>query len=110
MEETDFLAQLQKLQQDFAQKLPDKLADIDRLWQQLARDHWPADDVKTLHRAVHSITGSGRTFGLAAVSDAARAAELALAQLLEQTTEPSAVQVAQIEQLLAGLRQAASGA
>ena len=53
-----------------------------------------------LHRELHSIAGSGRTFGLAGVSEAARAAELFMEQRCAAGSAPDASAWEQLKALL----------
>jgi HPt (histidine-containing phosphotransfer) domain-containing protein len=64
--------------------LPGRLEDIERLRAALASGSGPATQRRELERELHSIAGSSKTFGLPAVSVAARAAE----SLLDQPGEP----------------------
>jgi diguanylate cyclase (GGDEF)-like protein len=67
---------LQEMRKLYRLNLPGKLEEINSLWDALQRaDKLEADAVHELHRFVHSLTGSGATFGLAALSHAAGALE-----------------------------------
>ncbi len=63
-----------------------------------------AEALKTLHRATHTLAGSGATFGFPAVSDAARRAEIALKVLLQNGGPPQLDSSGEIEAALADLR------
>ena len=67
--------------------------------------------VAELHRELHSIAGSGRTFGLAGVSEAAHAAELFVEQRCAAGSVPDAAAWEQLrvllQELAAGCGQAA---
>jgi HPt (histidine-containing phosphotransfer) domain-containing protein len=54
----------------------------------------------TLHRELHSIAGSGRTFGLAGVSEAARAAEIFVEQRCTTGATPDASAWEELKALL----------
>jgi HPt (histidine-containing phosphotransfer) domain-containing protein len=58
---------LEELRAEYRAELPGKLAHLKAL---LARNQ-----MKELHRALHTLAGSAGTFGLPAVSEAAREAE-----------------------------------
>ncbi|PQV65060.1 diguanylate cyclase (GGDEF) domain-containing protein [Abditibacterium utsteinense] len=60
--------------------------------------------LKTLHRATHTLAGSGATFGFPAVSDTARRAEIALKALLQSGETPQIDSRGEIEAALADLR------
>ena len=78
----DIQARLQALRDSYAAQLPAKIAEIRALWQRLAAqpNH---EDLKTLHRLVHSLSGSGATFGYSSLSAAARVLELCLNDVVE---------------------------
>jgi len=74
----------------YRKQLPEKLAQIDALWEEVRSADVPdKDKVQTLHRMVHSLTGSGATFGLAALSDTARVLEASLKVLGQHREKPS---------------------
>ena len=52
--------------------LPNKFSEIDRLWLIMAGPHWQGVHAQDLHRLLHSIAGSGTTFGAPEVSRLAR--------------------------------------
>ncbi|MDY6981243.1 MAG: diguanylate cyclase, partial [Pseudomonadota bacterium] len=61
---SDIQARLERLHQDYARQLPDKIAVIDRLWQQLLA----APDTairQELIRLCHTLAGSGASYGFA---------------------------------------------
>jgi chemotaxis protein histidine kinase CheA len=60
---------------EYRASLAPRIAALEALRGDLASGKAPAARVADLHRELHSIAGSGRTFGLARVSEAARAAE-----------------------------------
>lgn len=78
-------ARLQALRDSYAAQLPAKIGEIRMLWEKLCRIPAP-EDLKTLHRLVHSLTGSGDTFGYAELSDAARVMEACLKEMQEHNT------------------------
>lgn len=76
--------QLRVLRENYAAKLPDKRAQIESLWNSIrvsARASWPEEALFTLHRLVHSLAGSGATFGFPDLSLHARRAEIELKTL-----------------------------
>jgi two-component system, cell cycle sensor histidine kinase and response regulator CckA len=81
--------ELLALRQQFVQRLPGRLDDVDQLYRRLSSSAWEPVEVENLHRMVHSLTGTAGTFGLPALSVAARELESLLAALLRQTTAPS---------------------
>ncbi len=82
--------QLRVLRDGYAARLPDKLAQIESLWNvicQNARANWPEDALFTLHRLIHSLAGSGATFGFPELSLHARRVEVELKGLAAANTE-----------------------
>ncbi|MEK6662741.1 MAG: diguanylate cyclase [Pseudomonadota bacterium] len=71
------LEQLAALRTRYGAELPAKIAHIRARFDAL-RSLWDAEGLRTLHRLTHSLTGSGATFGYAAVSQAARKMEQSL--------------------------------
>ena len=69
---------LQELFRRYAEQLPESIGEIEDLWAKVASGADMAA-LKSLHRALHSIAGSGETFGFPQVGSRARAMELALA-------------------------------
>lgn len=102
----DLKAKLKVLSDTYAAQLPGKLEQIEQTWHQLPRDGWDEEGFKTLHRQVHSLTGSGKTFGFAALSDAARVLEEYLKQHEQTKSALNAAQRDQVQGLLVKLRQA----
>ncbi|MFA6902253.1 MAG: diguanylate cyclase [Gallionellaceae bacterium] len=75
---------LRVLRERYQNELPAKLAKIESLLGVLRAGQNPAqDDVHKLHRLLHSLTGSGATFGMSALSDTARQLEITFKELLE---------------------------
>ncbi len=103
----ELMARLKALGDNYAAQLPDKLAQIEQQFLKLPRDHWDEEGFQTMHRMVHSLTGSGKTFGFSLLSDAARNLEVYLKQLAEEKQLLNEEQRKQIEGMFAGLQQVA---
>ena len=67
--------ELQATVAEYRASLAPRIAALEVLRGELARGEASPARVAELHRELHSIAGSGRTFGLAGVSEAASAAE-----------------------------------
>lgn len=103
--------QLRLLSEGYAQKLPGKLAQIGELWRTVRDDDallWAPDTLSNLHRLVHSLAGSGATFGFAEVSRHARRAEIVLKPLASSGCPPDARQKHDIASALTDLEQVAA--
>lgn len=103
----DLTAKLKALSDNYAAQLPDKFVQLEQQWQQLPGDAWDEEGFQNLHRMVHSLTGSGKTFGFAALSDTARNLEAYLKQLAEAKRVPDKEQRNHIQSMMAELRQVA---
>lgn len=80
-----------ELQQQYLHQLEDKIAHITTLWERWQDGTLQRDDLVALQRIAHNLAGSGATFGLQAVSDAARALDAALQTRLSTTQELTAL-------------------
>ncbi len=101
-------AQLEALRQQYIQQLPGKLAAIAATWDQLSTT-WDMRTCWTMHRQVHSLAGSGATFGFAALTETARALEHVL-QANSDCAAVSPLQWAEMSQLLDAVKEAAAAA
>jgi diguanylate cyclase (GGDEF)-like protein len=79
----DMQAKLKALSDAYAAQLPEKLKQVEQAWQQLPTYCWDEEGFQSLHRMVHSLTGSGKTFGFALLSDVARNLEECLKQIMQ---------------------------
>lgn len=79
---------LEVLYRQYAADLPATIGRIDGLWTQLASGSDPLA-LKSLHRALHSIAGSGETFGYTQLGQCAQAIELALEPCLKSGVVPA---------------------
>lgn len=89
----------------FAQRLPERLREVEEGWHRVRETAWSEEAVKTFHRLAHSLAGAGATFGFGAVTDAARALEIRLKAVVQGAAPPLDDSV--VEGLLDGLRRAA---
>jgi len=96
------------LHQDYAVRLPGKLADIEALWNRIAAGEAPANALFEVVRATHSLAGSASIFGWPAVGEAARAVEELLAPLLSSASQPGPEEFARGTELMTLLRNSAS--
>lgn len=106
---TDKLSQtIAKLRAEYAEQLPTTLTQMENLWQGLAAEELPVSRLAELARMAHSITGAGTTFGLPAVSRAARELELFLDPFADSDRLPGGAEREAVSALLAALRQSAA--
>ena len=104
---TDLEAEMRALSADYASRVPDKLAQIEQAWERLPADRWDEGGFYLLHRMVHNLAGSGRTFGFAMLSDVAHGLEAHLGELAQAKTVPDSAERERMRTLLDALRQAA---
>ncbi|MBI4789939.1 MAG: diguanylate cyclase [Chloroflexi bacterium] len=97
-----FSKELGALRTKYAENLPNRMAEIERCWEQLYYGAWPETGLKGFHRLVHSLAGSSGTYGYTAISQAARALEMFVKSLLDAGAL-DAEQRGQISRLLSAL-------
>ncbi|MEN9222877.1 MAG: response regulator, partial [Thermostichus sp. BF3_bins_97] len=97
--------QMQALRAAYAEKIGERVVQIEQSWDRLVRDDWNLETLRALHRMVHSLAGSGATFGFAYLGTIARTLEILLTSILETGNPPIALQRIQVHALLASLRQ-----
>jgi chemotaxis protein histidine kinase CheA len=102
----DFQDKLKALSEAYAAELPGKIQQIEAAWRELARGEWDEAGFKSLHRMVHSLTGSGKTFGFALLSDVARKLEMTLDGFAQAKTMPDEEQRNRIQMVLSEFHQA----
>lgn len=98
-------AEMKVLRAVYAASLPEKIKEIEHAWQQLLTKDWNEANLRNMHRMVHSLTGSGATFGFAQLSDVARQLEQDLKQLAQAKMAPNEERLARIRVLLSELHQ-----
>jgi len=91
---------------EYRASLAPRIAALEALRGELASGEASPARVAELHRGLHSIAGSGRTFGVPHVSEAARAAE-AFVELRCAGGTPDAAAWEQLKALLQDLARAA---
>ena len=99
--------QIAVLQAEYAAKLPERIAEIERLWTGLLAAGMPAAELEELVRAAHGIAGSGAILGMAAVSDAARDLELYLESIRARGGPAGTAENERVAALVAALKDAA---
>lgn len=104
---SDPVLELKELQEYFAGRLPERLAELEAAWAAVRESGWEADRVRTLHRLAHSLTGAGSTFGFPEVSRTARVLERFLKAAVEGTGPAGEDASGEVERLLDAVRLAA---
>jgi HPt (histidine-containing phosphotransfer) domain-containing protein len=98
----DVQERLKLLRESYSKQLPAKLEDINQSWQSL-RNQWDWDEAGTFHRLIHSIAGSGGSFGFGTLSKKAREIEIQMKACIKQQQVPEEEQLAEIDRKLAEL-------
>jgi len=104
----DLQAKLKALSDAYAAQLPEKLGQLMPAWDQLPQSGWDEEGFQTFYRMVHSLSGSGKTFGFAALSETARNLEDYLKPLGDAKNALNEGQRGQVKRMLGELRLASS--
>lgn len=107
MDPETFRKYLSALSADYRATLTEKLLHIDQMWKELTAGSTAPGPLKTLHRELHTLAGSAKTFGLPAVSEAARVAEHFIEPYALVGALPAAPLLVEFENLLGALRESA---
>lgn len=76
--------QFQDLQQDYASRLPQKIMELEKIWESIQRREDTAKQLAKFRRMAHSLTGSGTTFGFKELTETARQLELLLDMIIAE--------------------------
>lgn len=77
----ELLEKMGQLRDVYIAQLPEKIRQIELLWKGLLAK-WEGEAISNLHRQVHSLTGSGATFGVPELSASARQLEQLLKEIV----------------------------
>ena len=99
-----FRQALAELSAEYRAGLPARMSELDELW---IASHGASVPPLALRRALHSIAGSAKTFGLAELTTAARAAEQMLDPCCDAGLPLPAESISSFEILLHALKSAA---
>lgn len=102
-------ARLAALQRDYLVQLPHRLATIEELWARVVDGDWTGEPAGELHRLVHNLTGSGKTFGVAELSETAGELERQLKSAISAGAAPDSGTRTLMQHSLARLRSVVSG-
>ncbi|WP_455204960.1 response regulator, partial [Kaarinaea lacus] len=95
--------ELSRLQQDYIERLPEKIEQITDLWNKLQYVNWNDHAFAVLHRLAHGIAGSGKSFGFAKLSQEAKKLENYIFQFLDTHNQPDAKERKHIDALIDSL-------
>ncbi len=85
----DFQLRLQELRDRYTEDLPEKIAAINAHRKSLD-EQWDWNVVNVLHQMVHSLAGSGGSFGYAQLGGQAREIEIELKAIINAKSRPGA--------------------
>lgn len=94
------------LQHQYLAQIEAKLRQIEAIWARWQDGALQPDDLYELQRIAHNLAGSGATFGLPAISEAARALDVALQSVIQRANadEATASLASLVENLLDVMR------
>lgn len=104
MDSDEFAASLKALTENYLRSLPGRMETIDTLWAKLQAGNYSEDDLYELHRTIHSLAGSGATFGFPGISRTARPAEQLLKVVSQEKRPPDSAERERIDRYLHELR------
>lgn len=104
-----FRRELDALSAEYRSGLPDKLAEVERLWRDVASGLLHPARMADLQRELHTLAGSAKTFGVPEVGEAAAAAESFLEPFSADATLPDSAGRAEFARLLDALKRLSAG-
>lgn len=109
MKDNDIEIQLRKLQQNFVSELHAKVTLVLDYWAEAQESANPVGRRKSLtdlQQLVHSLAGSGASFGFPATSDIASAVDFELQKILHQPSYYTSIKTVEINTLIDLMRHA----
>lgn len=107
-DQIEFQNKLKALSDGYAAQLPEKLKQLQEAWESLPVAEWNDESFRNLYHMVHSLTGSGNTFGFKMVSDVSHVLEEYLKPMKAAKQVLSLEQRNRIQDLISELHQVAS--
>jgi chemotaxis protein histidine kinase CheA len=104
----DIKQKLQLLRQQYADKLPERVIDIEQKWLALNQSNPETAEYQNLIREFHSLAGSGASYGFANVTTLSREIENILLDSITNKNQHSEEILTQINIKLSALKQAAA--
>ena len=91
---------LSKIMDNYKETLPEKLDQIERLWNKLRYFNWSDDALKVLHTITHTLAGNGKTFGFPEASKYAQQIANQLQEYIASGEIPNTSQQNEISSLV----------
>jgi len=98
------LEQLMEMQQEYASRLPGKIIELEQIWGRIQRQGDTSKDIAELRRKVHSLAGSGTTFGFKQISEYAMQLELLVDMIIAEGEKTIRLRKDKINELLDNMR------
>jgi chemotaxis protein histidine kinase CheA len=108
MASDDLGSELEAFNAEYRRSVPERLREIDGVWTALRQGDVSPERMRSLLRALHSMAGSGTTFGMPALSETAAAAEDWIQPFCERAAMPDEAGCREFDGLLQAVRQAGS--
>lgn len=89
----DIAKKLAALHLEFKKQLPNKIVDIQALWNLVRTGDADKGDLATLHRLTHSLVGTGGTFGAVVISAVTKKLEKVFKSLLSESERPTVLSI-----------------
>ena len=91
---------LSNIMDNYKESLPEKLDQIERLWNKLRYFNWSDDALKVLHNITHTLAGNGKTFGFPETSKYAQQIANQLQEYIASGEIPNTSQQNEISSLV----------
>lgn len=98
------------LHRAYVKQLPDKIQQIEDLWNAVCAGTSDRGTLQLLYHLVHKLNGSGPTFGFTAITERAGRLEEAIKKILVHGVSPTPEEKRQVDQAVASLRLIAAAA
>lgn len=96
--------QMEKIQQDYAAQLPDKISEMEDLWSIIQKSNDNYKRLSIFRRLTHKLIGSGATFGFEEITRDAQQLELLLDMIIMEGEETLTNRKEKIDGLLDNMR------
>ena len=107
MASDDLGGALEAFNADYRRSLSERLREVDGLWTELRAGDVSSERMRLLLRGLHSMAGSGATFGMPRLSEAAAAAEDWIQPFCERAAMPDEAGCREFDGLLRAVWKAA---
>jgi HPt (histidine-containing phosphotransfer) domain-containing protein len=92
--------QFETLHESYLAELPRRILRAREIWDRMSDDGWDSVAWHDLHRLIHGLAGSGAIYGFPMISAAARALDVQLRAIVQDTRAPGKSQKQELAALL----------